>query len=128
MKHTILGGPFTLADGTPLPLSRAIRAGDFILLSGQLGLDEHGNLAASFDDQVRHCLRNIEALLAGAGAGLDSVCKATVWLTDVADFAAFNRIYAGVFSSSPPVRSTVVSGLVLPGAKIEIEAMAYAPA
>ena len=128
MKHTILGGPFTLADGTPLPLSKAIRAGDFVLLSGQLGLDEHGKLATSFEEQVRHCLRNIESLLASAGLGLDSVCKATVWLTDVADFPAFNRIYAGAFSTSPPVRSTIISGLVLAGAKIEIEVMAYAPA
>lgn len=128
MKHTILGGRYTLADGTTLPLSKAVRAGDFVLLSGQLGLDERGKLADSFDDQVRHCLRNIEVLLGMAGLGLDSVCKATVWLTDVSDFPAFNRVYAAAFGESPPVRSTVVSGLVLPGAKIEIEVMAYAPA
>ena len=54
--------------------------------------------------------------------------KATVWLTEVGDFAAFNRVYAQAFADAPPVRSTVVSGLVMPGAKVEIEVIAYAPA
>jgi 2-iminobutanoate/2-iminopropanoate deaminase len=59
---------------------------------------------------------------------LSAVVKATVWLTEVSDFAAFNRIYAQAFADTPPVRSTVVSGLVMPGAKVEIEVIAYAPA
>ena len=127
MQHTILGGRFTLADGTPLPLSKAIRAGDFVFLSGQLGMDEQGRVAEGITAQTEHCLRNIRALLALAGVELDAVIKATVWLTDVADFAAFNRVYGAAFADSPPVRSTVVSGLVLPGAKVEIEVIAYAP-
>lgn len=128
MQHTILGGRFTLADGTPLPLSKAIRAGDFVFLSGQLGLDENGRIADGIEAQTRHCLRHIGSLLALAGVGLSSVVKATVWLTEVGDFAAFNRVYAEAFADAPPVRSTVVSGLVLPGAKVEIEVIAYAPA
>ncbi|MBK6660949.1 MAG: RidA family protein [Proteobacteria bacterium] len=128
MQHTILGGRFTLADGTPLPLSKAIRAGDFVFLSGQLGLDENGRVADGIEAQTRHCLRNIGELLALAGLDLSAVVKATVWLTEVGDFAAFNRVYAEAFADAPPVRSTVVSGLVLPGAKIEIEVIAYAPA
>jgi 2-iminobutanoate/2-iminopropanoate deaminase len=128
MQHTILGGRFTLADGTPLPLSKAIRAGDFVFLSGQLGLDENGRVADGIEAQTRHCLRNIRELLALAGLDLSAVVKATVWLTEVGDFAAFNRVYAEAFADAPPVRSTVVSGLVLPGAKIEIEVIAYAPA
>lgn len=127
MQHTILGGPYTLADGTRLPLSKAIRAGDFVFLSGQLGLDESGRIADGIEAQTRHCLRHIETLLGTAGVGLDAVVKATVWLTDVADFAAFNRVYATAFPEHPPCRSTVVSGLVLPGARIEIEILAYAP-
>ena len=128
MHHTILGGRYTLADGTALPLSKAIRAGDFVFLSGQLGLDENGRIADGIEAQTRHCLRHIRSLLALAGVELSAVIKATVWLTDVGDFAAFNRVYAEAFGEAPPVRSTVVSGLVLPGAKIEIEVMAYAPA
>ncbi|CAN0430712.1 unnamed protein product [Phaeothamnion confervicola] len=127
MQHTILGGRFTLANGTPLPLSKAIRAGDFVFLSGQLGLDEQGRVAEGIEAQTQHCLRNIRALLALADVDLSAVVKATVWLTEVGDFAAFNRIYGAAFADAPPVRSTVVSGLVLPGAKVEIEVIAYAP-
>ena len=128
MQHTILGGRFTLANGTPLPLSKAIRAGDFVFLSGQLGLDEQGRVAEGIEAQTQHCLRNIRALLALADVDLSAVVKATVWLTEVDDFAAFNRVYGAAFADAPPVRSTVVSGLVLPGAKVEIEVIAYAPA
>ena len=128
MQHTILGGRFTLANGTPLPLSKAIRAGDFVFLSGQLGLDEQGRVAEGIEAQTQHCLRNIRALLKLANVDLSAVVKATVWLTEVADFATFNRVYGAAFADAPPVRSTVVSGLVLPGAKVEIEVIAYAPA
>lgn len=127
MQHTILGGRFTLADGTPLPLSKAIRAGDFVFLSGQLGLDEQGHIAVGIEAQTQHCLRTIRALLALADVGLEAVVKATVWLTDIADFPLFNRVYGAAFAERPPVRSTVCAALVLPGAKVEIEVLAYAP-
>ncbi|MEX2480792.1 MAG: RidA family protein [Gammaproteobacteria bacterium] len=125
MSHEIIGGRFTLADGTPLPLSKAVRAGDFVFLSGQLGLDEQGRLAEGIAAQTEHCLRNIRVLLEAAGLGLANVVKATVWLTDVADFAAFNKVYGSAFGDTPPTRSTVVSGLVLAGARVEIEVVAY---
>lgn len=126
MSHEIIGGRFTLADGTPLPLSKAVRAGDFVFLSGQLGLDEQGRLADGIAAQTEHCVRNIRGLLEAAGLGLGNVVKATVWLTDAADFAAFNKVYGSAFGDAPPARSTVVSGLMLPGAKVEIEVVAYA--
>ncbi len=125
MPREILGSPLTLPDGTPLPLSKAVRAGDFVFLSGQLGLDESGRLADGIEAQTRHCLRNIVAVLGEAGLGIEHVVKATVWLTDVRDFAAFNRVYAETFGSAPPARSTVVSGLALPGAMVEIEVVAW---
>ena len=125
MPHTIIGDPLTLPDGTRLPLSKAIRAGEFLYLSGQLGLDENGKLAAGIEAQTEHCLRNISTILADSGASLAQVFKATVWLTDVGDFAAFNRVYGAAFGDAPPVRSTVVSGLVLPDALVEIEVTAY---
>jgi reactive intermediate/imine deaminase len=128
MHHTVIGDPLTLPDGTVLPLSKGIRAGDFVFLSGQLGFDETGRLAEGIEAQTRHCLRHVRDLLALADAGLANVVKATVWLTDVADFAAFNRVYAEVFAGqAPPARSTVCSALVLPGARVEIEVVAYAP-
>ncbi len=126
MPHEIIGGQFTLADGTVLPLSKAIRAGEFVFLSGQLGLDRDGRLADGIAAQTQCCLDNIAALLEAAGLGLSNVIKATCWLTDIGDFAAFNKTYAATFSVAPPVRSTVCSALALPGAKVEIEVVAYA--
>ncbi|MEQ8663415.1 MAG: RidA family protein [Gammaproteobacteria bacterium] len=126
MPREIIGSPLTLPDGTPLPLSKAVRAGDFVFLSGQLGLDESGHLADGIEAQTRHCLRNIRAILAAAGLDVGQVVKATAWLTDIDDFAAYNRVYAETFAAAPPARSTVVSGLALPGAKVEIEVIAYA--
>ncbi len=128
MKHEIIGGVLSLADGAILPLSKAIRAGDFVFVSGQLGLNSHGQLAGTtIEAQTRQCLQNISALLAEAGASLPHVVKASVWLVDGRDFARFNQIYAEYFGHNPPTRSTVVSGLVLPGALVEIEVLAYAP-
>lgn len=128
MKHEIIGGALTLADGKPLPLSKAIRAGDFVFLCGQLGLNSHGQLAGgSIETQTRQALQNISAVLADAGAGLSHVIKSTVWLVERNDFARFNQIYAEYFPHQPPVRSTVVCELVLPGALVEIEVVAYAP-
>ena len=92
MQHEIIGGPLTLPDGSALPLSKAIRAGDFVFLSGQLGFDEQGRLAEGVEAQTRHCLRLVDSLLAAAGAHREQVVKSTVWLTDIADFAAFNRV------------------------------------
>jgi len=128
MAHRIIGGQLKLADGAVLPLSKAVRAGDFVMLSGQLGLDSSGRLAGSdIETQTRQCLHNIKEILREAGCTLDQVIKATVWIVNGDDFARFNAVYASHFPTCPPVRSTVVSGLVLPGALVEIEVMAYAP-
>jgi len=128
MAHKIIGGQLKLADGRCLPLSKAVRAGDFVMLSGQLGLDAGGRLVG--DDiatQTTQCLANIREILREAGCTLDQVVKSTVWLVNREDFGPFNAIYASHFPSQPPVRSTVVCGLVLPGALVEIEVIAYAP-
>ena len=128
MAHKIIGGQLKLADGRCLPLSKAVRAGDFVMLSGQLGLDAGGRLVG--DDiatQTTQCLANIREILREAGCTLAQVVKSTVWLVNREDFGPFNAIYASHFPSQPPVRSTVVCGLVLPGALVEIEVIAYAP-
>ena len=128
MKHEIIGGALCLADGKPLPLSKAVRAGDFVFLSGQLGLSAQGQLAgSSIETQTRQALHNISGILAEAGASLAQVIKSTVWLVERNDFARFNQIYAEYFPHQPPARSTVVCGLVLAGALVEIEVVAYAP-
>ncbi len=127
-QHTIICGPLALADGKPLPLSKAVRAGHYVLLSGQLGLDAHGGLAgADIESQTRQCFENIKTILHDAGCDLSQVVKATVWLTERADFARFNAVYAEQFPHQPPARSTVCSGLMYPGALIEMEVLAYDP-
>ncbi len=128
MTQQIIGGQLVLADGTVLPLSKAVRAGDCVILSGQLGLRADGHLAGSdIEAQTRQCLANVEEVLSEAGCTLDQVVKTTVWLVRREDFARFNAVYATYFPQQPPARATVVSDLVLPGALVEIEVLAYAP-
>lgn len=108
--------------------SAARRAGDFIFVSGQLPFGDGGGIVAGdICAQTRQCLRNVEAILAAEGAELGDVVKVTVWLTDPQDFPDFNRCYAEFFTDRPPTRATVCSALMLPGARIEIEATAYRP-
>ena len=102
------------------------RAGGFVFVSGQLAFD--GNMTivdGGIEAQTRQCLRNIEAALGTEGLGLADVVKVMVWLSDADDFWPFNSVYAEYFPESPPVRSTVGSTLMAPGAKIEMEAQAW---
>ena len=126
MTRAIIGGNVELSPGNPLPLSKGNKAGDFVFLSGQLGVSPNGQLAEGIGEQTIQTLENIKEILALAGLDLSSVVKSTVWLTDMANFKGFNQAYAEAFPLAPPVRSTVCSGLVLPGALIEIEVIAYA--
>lgn len=111
-----------------VPLSAAMRAGDFIFLSGQVPFGPDGKLIqGGVEAQTDQVLENISRMLDMAGASLADVMKTTIWLTDAADFAAFNTAYARHFESPPPARSCVVSALAVP-ARVEIEAIAYRPA
>ena len=128
MTIETLGGAVTLADGTPVPLSKAVRAGDFIFLSGQLAFGSDGRIVqGGIAQQTRQCLTAIEGFLQDLGAQLTDVVRATVWLTDTSDFTKFNAVYAEFFPESPPSRSTVCSGLMLPDAKVEIEVTVFKP-
>lgn len=128
MDHEIISGPFRLADGTVLPLSKAVRAGSLVFLSGQLGVNESGALvSADMAGQATQALENIRSLLASAGCTMSQVCKASAWIASPGHFTEFNRVYAAAFPTSPPVRTTVCSALLLPGALVEIEVVAYAP-
>lgn len=110
-----------------VPLSPAVRAGDFVYVSGQVPVDAQGNIVAGgVKEQTRQVLENIKAALALAGATIDEVVKTTVWLEDARDFGAFNQVYASYFTSEPPARSTAESRLMIP-IKVEIEAIAYSP-
>jgi 2-iminobutanoate/2-iminopropanoate deaminase len=122
-----IGKPRALANGLTIPLSPAIRAGDFVFVSGQLGIDDAGAVVApDVAAQARHAIERIRSVLNQAGVELSKVVKVSVWLTDKADFAAFNAAYREFFPDRPPARSTVVSDLLIAGAKVEIDAIAYA--
>lgn len=111
----------------PLPLAPAVRAGDFVILSGQAALDETGGIiSGNIAEQTELTIQRIIAVLEQSGCSLGDVVKTTVWLDDARDFGGFNKVYSKYFGSAPPARSTVVSPLVVDG-KIEIEVVAYKP-
>ncbi|MBM3516498.1 MAG: RidA family protein [Alphaproteobacteria bacterium] len=112
----------------PVPLSQAIRAGDFVFVSGTVPFDDKGLVVeGSIEEQTRVVLRTIERLLRKAGVSLEDVVKTTCWLEDPRDFGRFNRVYEEFFPKDPPTRSTVRADLMI-DVKVEIEALAYAPA
>ncbi|MGZ6340977.1 MAG: RidA family protein [Candidatus Limnocylindrales bacterium] len=107
------------------PYSQAIVSDGLVFCSGQLGLDPAtGQLVDGVEAQAERALRNLSAVLDAAGATLNDVVKTTVFLADLADFAAVNAVYARHVSDPPPARSTVqVAGLPR-GGLVEIEAIA----
>lgn len=112
-----------------LPFSPAVRAGDFIYLSGAIGARPGTSELVSPDVgvQTRQTMENLRAALRAAGSDLEDVVKCTVFLVDMRDYAAMNEVYASFWEAAPPARSTVAgSGLAL-GARVEIECIAYAP-
>ena len=109
------------------PYVQANRVGDLIITSGQLPVDPAtGTMPATIEEQTAQSLRNIAAILASAGAGMDKVVKTTVFLRDMNDFAAMNGVYAGFFpADSLPARSAVQVARLPKDAGVEIEAIAY---
>ena len=106
------------------PYSQAIRAGDTVYLSGQIGLDPAtGNLVDGFEAQARQVFKNLRAVAQAAGGELDDVVKLTLLLADLNDFAAVNEIMAGFFSAPYPARATYQVAALPKGARIEVEAV-----
>jgi 2-iminobutanoate/2-iminopropanoate deaminase len=114
------------APGAVGPYSQAIRVGDFVFTAGQLGFDPAtGKLVeGGIEEQTRQVLRNITAVLEAAGSSLDKVVKTTVFLKDMGDFKAMNEVYGEFFANEPPARSTVEVANLIPGALLEIDAIA----
>lgn len=107
------------------PYSQAIQAGNTLYLSGQIAINpaEGKIVAATIEEQAEQCCRNIEAVLAAAGTDMNAVVKTTCFLADIADFKAFNEIYARHFVSKP-ARSCVAVKDLPAGALCEVEALA----
>ena len=127
MPLEYLGAPPLASDRQARPFSPAVRAGDFIYVSGQVPADANGEIVVGgIEAQTRQVMENLAAVLALAGAGFDDVCKSTVWLQDARDFGAFNRIYMSYFKNGKPARSTTEARLMV-DAKVEIDMVAYKP-
>lgn len=106
--------------------SQAVSAGDFLFLSGQIAIDPTSGELISGDAaaQTEQIFKNIEAILKAADCDFSNVVKTTVFLTDIADFAAMNAVYATKFQTLPPARSAVAVVALPKGAKVEIEVIA----
>jgi 2-iminobutanoate/2-iminopropanoate deaminase len=106
------------------PYSQAVRAGQLVFLSGQIPLHPQTGEMVGGDDveaQTEQVMQNLEAVLKAAGSSFAQVVKATIFLTDLGDFAIVNRVYGARFASAPPARATVQVAALPRGAKVEIE-------
>lgn len=133
MSHTKEAISTPQAPAAIGPYSQAIRAGDLLFLSGQVGVDPAtGNVVeGGVEAQTRRALANISALLSAVGLGFADAVKVTVFLQNIGDFAAMNAIYAGSFAVDgmvPPARSTVEVARLPKDALVEIEVIARYPA
>ena len=127
MPVELLGQAPIASDRLARPLSPAVRAGDFVYVSGQVPTDDAGQVVlGGIEMQTRQVFKRLEDALALADCTLEDVCKVNVWLEDARDFGSFNRIYMECFGSHRPARSTVESRLMI-DAKVEIDAIAFKP-
>ena len=126
MTKKIIGDPVVI-NGRRLSLSRAVRAGDFVFLTGQVPMQNNAIMThGDIEDQTRAVLDDITETLKLAGCDRGDVVKSMVWLTSRDDFPGFNAVYAEYFPESPPARAAIVNDLLV-DAKVEIEVIAYKP-
>ena len=126
MTKIFYGDPHK-SGSSSIPLSKAVRAGDFVYVSGQTANDGKGGIiTGNIEDQTNLIMNNIIKILDETKCELEDIIKTTVWLSDARDFGRFNNCYARFFKNNKPARSTTVCDLVV-DAKIEIEVIAYKP-
>jgi 2-iminobutanoate/2-iminopropanoate deaminase len=109
------------------PYTPIVRAGDWLICSGQVGIADGALVEGGLEGQLRQAMANMAGLLASMGATMDDVVKTTVFLTDMADYATMNEIYTELFGDHRPARSAVAVASLPIGALIELEAWAWAP-
>ena len=116
------------APGAIGPYNQAIVAGGFVFTAGQIALvpGTAELVAGDVSAQTERVMRNLEAVLAAAGSSFSRVVKTTIYLADMADFAAVNEVYGRYFPESPPARSTVAVRTLPKGAAVEIDVVAQA--
>lgn len=125
-KKQVIGGPIVIG-GRKITVSRAIRAGDMVYLTGQIPFkDGEPMTTGAIEEQTRVTIEAIRDTLREAGCELSDVVKSMVWLRDKQDFPGFNQVYGEYFPVDPPTRSAV-QGTMLVDVRIEIEVVAYKP-
>jgi reactive intermediate/imine deaminase len=121
------GAAPTGPGGRSLPFTKAVRAGDFVFVSGQVPMGADGEIVdGNIATQTRQTIDNVKAILQAQGLGLEHVVKATVWLADTRDFWPFNKVYLEYFGAALPARSCVRADMMV-DCKVEIEVVAYDP-
>ena len=122
----IIGGDLIIG-GRKLSLSKAVRAGDFVFLAGQIPFKEGEPMTTgTIEEQTRVTLDLIGETLSETKCGYSDVVKSMVWLRDRTDFPGFNEVYGEYFPSEPPARSAVLNELLV-DVRVEIEVIAYKP-
>jgi len=110
------------------PYSPAVRAGDFVVMAGQVGFGADGTLVAGgIEAETDQVLANIAAVLGDVGAGWSDVARTTIFLTDLGNFATVNALYEGAIGASRPARTTIGVAALPAGALVEIECWVHAP-
>jgi reactive intermediate/imine deaminase len=121
------GAAPTGPGGRSLPFTKAVRAGDFVFVSGQVPMGADGEIVdGNIATQTRQTVENVKAILQAQGLSLEHVVKATVWLADTRDFWPFNKVYLEYFGAALPARSCVRADMMV-DCKVEIEVVAYDP-
>ena len=122
----VIGEPLVI-NGRQLSLSRAVRAGDFVFLTGQVPMENGAVMTTgSIEDQTRACRERISETLSEAGCQLSDVVKSMVWIKSREDFPGFDSVYAEFFPQGPPARSALVSDFLV-DIRVEIECIAFHP-
>ena len=116
----------TLSKNQTLPFSNIVKAGGFVYISGHTGSrDNEGSPLTDIESQTRQTMEKIKKTLDVAGVTFDDAVKSTVFLKNMEDFGAMNKVYGSYFGENKPVRSTIVCDLVRPAILVEIEMVLY---
>jgi len=129
MRPPVMTRSVILSTAAPQPVSaysQAIQSGQLLFLAGQIPLDPATGkvVSGTIAEETERVIDNLRAVLSAAGATLENVVKTTVYLTNMADFAAFNAVYARHFTKDPPARTTVAVAALPLGVRVEVEAIA----
>ena len=121
---------YFLSDASGQPFPGAVRAGDYIFVSGQVGsrnLSSVDDTIFEVEPQMRQCIENMKEVLEATGSSLSDVVKATIYLTNATDFAKMKEVWREYFPKDHPALAMVVVGLVNTNLRVEMECIAYCP-